>query len=294
MTQQTKPTPFAELWRKLEESRRAATWIAFGVTAICTVFREQFPHLAEPALLIYLALLTSTLFTVLQRVDERRTRFRSLQEAAPAIIADLERSLGQRQPEIQWMGITLVSAWATLEPVLSDALVSGRAHRVTVKLLQAHPEFLNSILDDGAAARAQALQESIAAYARNHQRDLLDSGSTVDLAQYGYMPHLHGVLINRRILYISSAKWEGTEQRELGVPNQPFERWDLRSEQGEETIAQFLSWCDYAAADHRKRLSMADDVEPDAGPHEAPKKVTVRRRARDWRPLDEAWPQAST
>ena len=229
---------------------------AFAVLAlwVAVLVRNSVPDLMVVAVVLYLSVFARILYDIYDKLAEKRKkRFRSHQDANDAIRAEIVSALGRKNCEIVWLGVTLQSAWLTLENALQPVVYAEKLNRLKLKLFQTSPSFLAPILPEAAAITAEQAK-IVQGFAKRFCAELSRSQSEISLVQYDYMPNFHGILIDNKILFLSTVRWIPGDPAELSVPHEPFERIQEGAEEGAYMIALFKSWVEYAEL-RAKKLS---------------------------------------
>jgi hypothetical protein len=236
---------FAFAW--LQDNKRIGAWLAFVLIAVSTALKGVVPALLPVAGLLYVSVLTSLVVDIHRRTTVARTIYPSHQEAAGVFFEEITKALRSRgKCELSWIGVTMQSAWLTLENALGRAIADGQIADLHIRLLQSDGEFLGTILgqSDNQPQLAREQAEQIARFGARHEGVLGATGSTIALAQYAYMPNFHGLLVNDDVLYLSTVRWTGSGSEELSVPHEPFERFDRTTSRGRYMIELYTAWLD--------------------------------------------------
>lgn len=233
----------ALLW--LSRAKRHAAWLACGLVALSGAIRTAVPQFLPFSLMLYLTVITSVLLEMYGRSTPERTIYASHQEGAGVFFSEIRAAVERPgRCDIAWIGVTLQSAWLTLENALGRAIVDCSVSNVHIRLLQSDPVFLSTILDgdDSCADLTREQSEHIARFARRNCDALRRCEASIEIAQYAHMPNFHGLLINGSVLYLSTVRWGGEDFMDLSVPHEPFERFDRSTERGQYMISLYSSW----------------------------------------------------
>ena len=249
-----------------------AAWISFLALCISLLVKEIYPALYITCVLLYLAAITATLLDIHRQIEPPITRFSSHAAANPSVFEEIEKAAKQGRCEICWLGVTMTSAWLTLENKLRPLIVKQLVQNLTVRLLQSDPDFLKTILDPGHPMCENTRTEhgTIVDFSIRYKTELDKSESKIEIFQYSYMPNFHGLLINNSILYLSTVRWEGPKYTELSVPHEPFERYDRSTEKGEYLINLFISWFEKGVFASRSKLPVSAASLPVSTPSSIP------------------------
>jgi hypothetical protein len=209
--------------------------------------RTIVPQLLPFSLMLYVTTVTSILLEIHGRTSPITTVYSSHQDAAGVFLSEI-RTASERQGrcELAWIGVTMQSAWLTLENALGRAIEDTHCSDLHIRLLQSDPDYLATILggDSNTPQLTREQWQHIARFSQRNADALRASRSTIEIAQYGYMPNYHGLLINDEILYLATVRWNGRDSSELSVPHEPFERFDRSTERGRYMISLYKSWFD--------------------------------------------------
>ncbi len=228
----------------LRDNQQYVAWFFFLCMFAGLLLYDFAPRLSYVAVLSYLGAVTALMVTIYKNTQQQPRIYKHLLEANLSIFDEIDHALKRPDCEICWIGVTLTNAWQTLESYLSEPIKQETISRLKIRLLQCSPDYLRSILldDDLTATRARHLYDTIIAFSVNEGDHLRATNSTVDIAQYAYMPNYHGVLINRKVLFLSTVRWEAPNFDALSVANEPYERFDSDDARGDYMIRLYLCW----------------------------------------------------
>ncbi len=256
---------FVKPFRWLHDNKKFAAWGAYALLTLSILLDNWFPQIFPVAVFVYLSIMTNVLLDIHRRSEPERTVFPSHQEAQTEFHDEIRSAL--RQPgrcDIAWIGVTMQSAWLTLENALGKAIQSKQVSNLHIRLLQTDPNFLESILPQGDSqpnlVRKQA--EHIETFCSRYTTCLSSTESSLAIAQYAYMPNYHGILINDSVLYLSNVRWSDSDLSELSVPHEPFERFDRSTERGVYMIGLYKSWLEkgFRIATSSKSFPPMDEI----------------------------------
>jgi hypothetical protein len=239
---------FASVFANLQEHRALAAWVAFVVLAASTALKPVVPQVFPVAAVIYLSVITGLLVNMHRHATGAPTVFASHQAASVTFLEEITRAIhGRGRCELVWIGVTLQSAWLTLENALGRELADRHLADVSIRLLQSDPDFLQQLLgqDSTQAKLTHEQAEHICRFASSHSEAMRQGSCTIELAQYAYMPNYHGLLVNGEVLYLATVRWGGEAFEELNVPTEPFERFDRSTERGRYMIDLYMAWLEH-------------------------------------------------
>lgn len=256
-----KKSGFIEAFYWLLDNKEYAAWLFFGFMGVGLFFRKEHDWIFLSALLGYLAAITALIVKTHKNSEKKAKIFDSLQDANTVIHEEIETAIQGKSCEILWLGVTMQSAWLNLENCLGGPVKRSRVRKLTLNLLQSSPETLRAILKDEEFAEITEKQYLVIVRFCEQNKDTLSStGSKISIAQYPHMPNYHGVLINRKTLFISNVRWEEeTEYTTLSVPHEPFERYDSSEPRGDYMIKLFVSWFEKSAQTAAKNYQSDQD-----------------------------------
>lgn len=193
--------------------------------------------------LAHLGVILSLMVDIYGKVLPTETWFQSHQEALPTIREFLNASLRERPCEIKWIGVSMQSAWLALESVFR-AIEEQAASEVKVILLFINPDHLRKLPgnNDGLATLTEGQMEYMSTRCQAMNQALLSTKSEIILAQYSYMPNIHGPLIGDHTLFLSAVRWHGNDCMELSVPREPNELLTSTTGRGRYAIKLYHSW----------------------------------------------------
>lgn len=235
---------FVQVWNAISKRKHYAAWLALFAVPASALVSDFDPKAYIGAFVAYLGIVTAILADLLKRTEPKESRFQSHSDANKAIIPEIQKAIRGRSCEVYWIGVTLQSAWLTLERSLNEPVRKRQLRNLKIKLLQSNPDYLCQILPSGDAmiSATRTQWDLIQQFKARYEEEIKATGSAIEIAQYSYMPNLHGVLINRNTLFLSNVRWEDGAYSELSVPHEPFERLDRSTERGEYLISLYLSW----------------------------------------------------
>jgi hypothetical protein len=229
----------------LDKSKRIAAIFSTGLVIVALALNDIFPQLLPIASLVYLSAITAILLEIHGRTVPPQTIFASHQVVAALLYEEIQAAVAQHgKCEISWIGVTMQSAWLTLENALGRKMADGTVRNVHIRLLQSDPQYIGSVLgdDDSNPQLTREQWEHIVRFARRNQAALEEATSSIEIAQYAYMPNYHGLLINDDVLFLATVRWTGEDFSELSVPHEPFERFDRSSARGIYMIDLYKAW----------------------------------------------------
>lgn len=256
---------FLSVVRWLHDHKRLAAWVSYGLLTSSILLLNWVPQLFPVCAVLYLSVVTAVLMDIHKRTKPTRTVLPSHSEANLAFHEEIRRALAEPgRCEMAWLGVTMQSAWLTLENTLGKAIQSRKASDLHIRLLQSDPAYLESILDDGDKQPAITRQQAdyIKAFCERHDQCLRATGSTIELSQYAYMPNIHGLLINDSVLFLSYVRWTDSDLSDLSVPHEPFERFDRSTERGQYMIKLFKSWLEKGFLVASSSLCFPPEIKP--------------------------------
>ncbi|HXP38147.1 MAG TPA: hypothetical protein VN817_10315 [Solirubrobacteraceae bacterium] len=254
---------YAAYFAWLQDHKRLAAWFGFVLVTVSAGLKSVVPQLLPIAAFVYLTALTSVVVDIHRRTDVVRTVFPSHQETAGAFLEEITNAIHAHGPcELDWIGVTMQSAWLTLENAVGRAIADGQISDLHIRLLQSDPDYLRDLLgsDDGLGLLAREQAEYICRFCTRNTRSLNATESTIELAQYAYMPNYHGLLVNKEVLYLATVRWTGEDFSELSVPHEPFERFDRSTDRGRYMIGLYTAWLErgFCTASSVRQFPMTD------------------------------------
>jgi hypothetical protein len=236
---------FVAAFTWLQDNKRFGVWIGCALVVATGLLRNWIPQLFPVAVFLYLGALTTIVLDIHRRSDVDRTIYPSHQEAASVFYEEIAGALnGRGGCNLAWIGVTLQSAWLTLENALGRGIADGQISKLNIRLLQSDPRYLKKLLGstDSQAQLAKEQADHIVRFCERHEASLRATGSTIELAQYAYMPNYHGLLVNDERVYLATVRWWGSDFEELSVPHEPFERFDRSTPRGRYMIDLYSAW----------------------------------------------------
>ena len=254
---------YAAFFALLQDHKRLVAWIGFVLVTVSAALKSVVPQLLPVAAFVYLTALTSVVVDIHRRTEVIRTVFPSHQAATSAFFDEITSAIHAHGAcELAWIGVTMQSAWLTLENALGRAITDGQIADLHIRLLQSDPDYLRELLgtDDSLGQLAREQAEHICRFSTRNAQNLRSAGSTIELAQYAYMPNYHGLLINGETLYLATVRWAGPDFSELSVPTEPFERFDRSTDRGRYMIYLYTAWLEkgFHTAPSVRRFPEAD------------------------------------
>jgi len=267
--------PKSELVRLLswlDRTKRVAALFACALIVAAGALQKVAPWFLPYAVVLYLISITSLLLEIHGHTTQEETIYGSHQEAGPAFFDEIRAAVErQGRCDIAWIGVTMQSAWLTIENALGRVIADGTRSDLHIRLLQADPEYMAMILeaDDSCPQLTREQWEHICRFGRRNKDSLRASHSSVEIAQYAYMPNYHGLLINGELLFLSTVRWTGRGFTELSVPHEPFQRFDHSTERGRYMIQLYQAWLQkgYQAA---VRISVFPESDIPSGADDSP------------------------
>jgi len=191
----------------------------------------------------YMGIMLSLVVEIHRKSASTETWFASHQESLDAIREALGSAVKERRCKLTWIGVSLQSAWLALEQILRGIEESSLTN-VQITLLQSEPGFLRRLdeSNDGLAGISEGQFQYMKQRCESMRSTLEASRSQIVIAQYSYMPNIHGVLIGDQILFLSFVRWQGRARSELSVPREPFERLSDQTPRGRYAIELYRSW----------------------------------------------------
>src|SRR5690349_10507765 len=101
------------VFKWLYDHRRISAWIAFVILLISSLF--SWPVVNIVSLILYLAIITATVLDIHRHIEPPITRFSSHSVANPEMFSEIDKAIKQGLCELSWVGVTMQSAWLTLE-----------------------------------------------------------------------------------------------------------------------------------------------------------------------------------
>lgn len=192
------------------------------------------------AFTVHLGMIVTLLVDIHTKNNPKETWFQSHQASLPAVREVLDSALLAKSCCLVWIGVSMQSAWLALEQVFQK-IEKSEAINLNITLLQSNPEFLRSIFGDNAhlAKITEGQWDYMNQRCKQIEPALRATQSKITLAQYSYMPNIHGLLIGDRTLFLSSVRWQGDE---LSVPREPFELLTAETNRGRYSIELYNSW----------------------------------------------------
>lgn len=229
----------------LSGQKRVFAWLTYLLLLTSGFWVKVHPELFLGSVLAFLLALLLVLLEIQKKLTQVETRKPNLAETWPDIKQELGKALSRREAELSWLGGTLGDAWPQLRLILRPLAQSRRLPRITLNLAQVSPGFLKQITESGShiPARAEAFWQEIQNFRQEFADYLAETGSTINLSRYDFMPNFHGLLINNSVLFLSHMRWEG---KNLLIAEEPYERFDHRTDRGSYHIDLFRSWLDKA------------------------------------------------
>jgi hypothetical protein len=182
---------------------RAQKPLAFVLVALI-LLGEVIPNTALQlsAAIVLATLVLQVLFDIHDVIRERTTRwYQTFQEALPIIAQEVRHRLrSHRRSRIQWIGITLETAWPTAQDLLVEVLSGTRDRQLQVELAILDPD---SISNRSVRKRGRATISSIEDFLDEHHSELDTRKCVVALYKYSHRPTWHGVLVDDDLLYYS-------------------------------------------------------------------------------------------
>lgn len=236
------------------------------------------PYLVGSAAVLFFGIffeLIATIYKDIHKVEEKYDRnkslvtwFSDLTDARKKLDPLVKESLcSSGQGTITWLGVTLDHAWGVvLKELLTKQLKSKKWWGdVRITLVQVDPEFCKHEKtlkkDKDLAKEVQMRYNKIKRWIQDN-KDYLDKHHVrIVIYRYKYIPNLHGVLINDRVLFLSSSFWQKSGKsgsgRTLETDCRPYERYELGDPLGSHMISLFNSWLRFVEEDLESR-----DAEP--------------------------------
>jgi len=236
---------FSRTLERLDQAKRATTIIACILVVAGGVLQDVIPQFLPIAILLYLTAITAILLEIHAWTAPSLNVYSSLQAAATVLLEEIQKGSRRKgRCDILWLGVTMQSAWLTIENAIGRDLAECAITDIHIRLLQSDPGYLLSILksDDSTPQLTAEQAQYIARFCERNSNALKAGRSTISIAQYAYMPNYHGLLINESVLYLSTVRWTGGEYAELSVPHEPFERFDRSTPRGQYMIDLYCAW----------------------------------------------------